>query len=130
MRFSIGDKTYMLIQTSMLWDTACRFCELLGGRIACPETPELRAELIRRLDKYRKKKILLGGYAKRDQWYWLSGNKCDLELREDKDRPVPSRNRNYVTLREGEFYDSQYSRLLLCEWPNSRPHPRTGDTPQ
>ena len=130
MRFTIGDKTYMLIDSSMLWNAACRYCELLGGRLACPETPEERAALIRKLEPYRDRKIRLGGYAKRDQWFWLSGKPCDLELKEDKTVSVPSRNRNFVMLKDGEFWNGHYGHLILCEWPNSGPHPRTGDTPQ
>ena len=123
-RFTIGDRTFMLIDSVMLWNAACRLCELLGGRLACPETPELRDALIRKLDAWRDSKIMLGGYAKRDKWFWLSGKECDLKLKKDKDMPVPSRNRNYVTLKDGEFYDSQFGRFFLCEWPNQGPRPR------
>jgi hypothetical protein len=123
-RFTIGDRIFMLIDSSMSWNAACRFCELLGGRLACPETPELRAALIRKLDAWRDSKIMLGGYAKRDKWFWLSGKECDLKLKKDKDMPVPSRNRNYVTLKDGEFYDAQFGRYFLCEWPNQGPCPR------
>ena len=123
-RFTVGDRTFMLIDSPMLWNAACRFCELLGGRLACPETPELREALIRKLDAYRDRRIMLGGYAKRDKWFWLSGKECTLKLKKDNDFPIPSRNRNFVMLKEGEFYDAQYGRLFLCEWPNRGLRPR------
>ena len=129
-RFTFADRTFMLIDSPMHWNAAVRFCELLGGRLACLETPELRAEVVKRLAPWRSRRILLGGYAKREKWFWLSGKPCDLKLKPDRDNQVPSRNRNCVTLREGEFYDSWAGHLFLCEWPNSKPHPRISGTPR
>ena len=116
MRFSIGDRQFMLIDNSIMWIGARRFCELLGGRIACLETPELRRQVIEKVQKYKHLKILLGGYAKRDKWYWLSGKEIDFPLKKDSQMPIPSANCNYITLLHGEFYNSQYNHLLLCEW--------------
>ena len=71
--------------------------------------------------------IMLGGYAKREKWYWVSGGEIKFGLKADIDVAVPSVNRNFLTLREGEFHNSQFGRAFLCEWPG---HPeRTGPAP-
>lgn len=116
LRFSVGSRRFMLIDSHMAWYTARRFCELLGGRLACLDTPEIRQEVIKKLDKFSSKRILLGGYAKRQHWFWLSGKKISFQLREDKDFHLPTVNRNFVTLKNGRFYNSQNSDLVLCEW--------------
>ena len=72
--------------------------------------------VIEKVQKYKHLKILLGGYAKRDKWYWLSGKEIDFPLKKDSQMPIPSANCNYITLFCGEFYNSQYNQLLLCEW--------------
>ena len=106
----------MLIDSSMTWNTAVRFCELLGGRLACPDTPQLREEIIKKLEKFRDKKIFLGGYAKRNKWYFLNGKEITFKLQKDRTSPVPSLNRNFAVLHNGELYDRQYAQAFLCEW--------------
>lgn len=116
LRFSWKDRRFMLIDSSMLWYAAARYCELLGGRLAVLDDPDL-CEFVREKSKaFPGSFILLGGYARRDKWFWLNGKEVTLPLSEDNRRPVASRNRNFVTLKNGEFYNSQFSHLLLCEW--------------
>lgn len=100
-------------------------CSLLGGRLACLDTPEVRARVTAELKPYRGQHILLGGYAKWDEWYWMSGKKIDFPLRKAEKHLIPTRNRNFVTLRDGEFYDSQFAGLFLCEWSASSLSPRS-----
>jgi hypothetical protein len=42
-------------------------------------------------------------------------------------------NRNFLTLRKGEFHNSQFGRAFLCEWPGhpeqTGPAPARGSTP-
>jgi len=129
-RFTVADRTFMLIDSPMHWNAACRICELLGGRLACLDTPEVRTGVIERLAPWRDRRIMLGGYAKREKWFWLSGKPCELKLKMDWNYQIPSRNLNHITLRNGEFYDSWNGQLFLCEWPNSKPHPRISGTPR
>ena len=117
LRFTAGNRTFLLIDSGMQWNVACRYCELLGGRLACLDTPELTARVKKELKPFAKYKILLGGYARRDEWLWLSGKKVELSLSPDGSSPVPSRNRNFVVLRGNRFYDSQSSQMFLCELP-------------
>ena len=42
--------------------------------------------------------------------------KISLNLQVNKDIPIPTKNRNFITLKNGAFYNSQYSNLFLCEW--------------
>ena len=73
-------------------------------------------------------RIRLGGDDKRKKWFWLSGKPCELKLKMDWNYQIPSRNLNHISLRNGEFYDSWNGQLFLCEWPNSKPHPRIAGT--
>jgi hypothetical protein len=118
-RFTIGNKRYILFDTIMAWYPARRFCELLGGRLACPETPEMQKQIIEKLSAYKNQHILLGGYAKFHKWFWLSGKEITFPLEMNKDMSIPTLNRNFVTLYDGKFYNSQYSRSFLCEWDDS-----------
>ena len=118
-RFTRRGKTFVLLKTNMLLCAAVRFCELLGGRPAVLDTPELLKEAVEKLEKFRDRKIVLGGYAKREKWYWLNGREITTPLRSDPVKPIPTRNKNCVTLKNGELYDSHHGNLLLCEWPES-----------
>ena len=115
-RFTAGNRQFMLINCSTIWHSAKRICELLGGRIACLDTPELRKEVIKKLKNFSRHKIMLGGYAKRDKWYWLSGKTIGIDLVPDPDMQIPSANRNFVILKNGTFFNGQFGQLLLCEW--------------
>ena len=119
LRFTIGNRRFMLIKSSMAWYTAKRFCELLGGQLACLETPEIRKEVIRKVADYSSSHILLGGYAKWDSWYWLTGQEIKENLLLEKSMIIPTKNRNFITLKNGKFYNSQFSKLFLCEWRES-----------
>lgn len=121
LRFTVRDRRFMLIDSSMAWYTARRFCELLGGRLACLDDPEIRNQVLKKLEKYNSSHILLGGYAKRNSWYWLSGKKITFDLTRNKDMVIQTVNRNFVTLKEGVFYNSQFSDLFLCEWIDRKP---------
>ena len=41
------------------------------------------------------------------------------KMEKDKKTPVESRNRNFLTLKNGKFYNSQFSKFMLCEWDRS-----------
>ena len=116
LRFSVGNRHFMLIDSDMAWYTARRVCELLGGRLACLDTPKIKKTVIKKLDKFSSHRILLGGYKKREKWFWLSGKQIIADPHKDKDMPIPTLNRNFITLKNGSFYDSQYSDLFLLEW--------------
>ena len=119
LRFSVGDRNFMLIDSSMLWYAASRFCELLGGRLACLDTPEVKQAVTDKLKKFRNSKILLGGYAKFNKWLWLSGKEITEIPVKDKNMLIPSLNRNFLTLHDGVLCDSQYSQMFLFEWRSS-----------
>lgn len=118
-RFTIGNRRFILFHSHAAWYTARRVCELLGGRLACLDTPELQKQVMEKLSDFKDHHILLGGYAKWNQWYWLSGGEITQKLERNKDAPIPTLNKNFVTLYNGKFYNSQYSRSFLCEWDAS-----------
>lgn len=120
LRFTVDGRKYMLVDFRMGWYTARRVCELLGGELASLDTPELRKKVTEKLSAYRSKYIFLGGYAKREKWFWLSGGEITFPLEKSRDVPIPTINRNFVSLKEGKFYNSQYADYFLCEWPAKR----------
>ena len=122
-RFAVGDRTFVLFQLSLFCYTADRVCTLLGGRLACLDTPEVRDRVIEAVRPWQDHNILLGGYAKWGSWFWMNGKEINLPLSKDGDHVIPTRNRNFVSLRGGQFYDSQYARLFLCEWSASSESP-------
>ena len=119
-RFSIGNRNFILFNCNMGWYTTQRVCELLGGRLACLDTPQLQKAVITKLEKYSKYRIFLGGYAKRNNWYWLSGKKLPSPSIEDKDMTIPTINKNFITLKNKEFHNSQFCELFLLEWQGSK----------
>ena len=114
-RFTHGAKEYILIDAGIYWDGAVRACELLGGRVAVLDTPELRQLALKKLAPFEGRRILLGGYARRDKWLWLNGKEADFRVQNDRVIAVPSRNRNFITLTKGDFYESQWSHAFLLE---------------
>ena len=122
-RFSVGDREFMLIKSSILFYSAARVCELLGGRLAVLDSEDMRREVIKKLHKFRQNPVLLGGYAKWDKWYWLNGKEIDLPLENHKDILTPSLNRNFLVLQNGRFFNSQFSSMFLCQWRKSSASP-------
>ena len=114
-RFNYGTKEYILIGSSIYWDGANRACELLEGRLAVLDSPELRQLALRELAPFAERRILLGGYAKRNKWMWLNGKEADFPVQNDHVVNVPSRNRNFITFTKGGFYNSQWSQAFLLE---------------
>jgi len=113
LRFSWKDRDFMIIDSSMLWYAAAGYCELLGGRLAVLDDPELLEFVRQKSQTFTDAPILLGGYAKRDKWFWLNGKEITMPLEKDKKTPVESRNRNFLTLKNGKFYNSQFSKFML-----------------
>ncbi|MBR2373547.1 MAG: C-type lectin domain-containing protein, partial [Lentisphaeria bacterium] len=118
-RFRYGTREFMLVRSGIHWNGAFRTCELLGGRLAVLDTPELQKFAIQKLEVFENLKILLGGYAKRNKWYWVNGKEIKFTPKEDRVVFLPSRNRNFLTVKNGVFYNSQWAEAFLCEWDRS-----------
>ncbi len=118
-RFSIGPRNFVLIDSSMHFFTAKRICELLGGNLAVLDTPEIREQVKAQLKEFTKHHILLGGYAKRYDWYWLNGSKIDFTPEAPPSPGIPTVNLNFLILHDGKFYNNQSSSSFLCEWRTS-----------
>jgi len=115
-RFDYQNKRYVLFNTSLSCYAAQRLCELLGGRLACPDEADSLQEIIKRVEPFSNRAILLGAYAKRDKWFWLSGKQLNITPKQEIDFQIPSRNRNYLTLKKETLYNSMFSDAILCEW--------------
>ena len=113
-RFSHGDREFILIDSGIHWYGAKRVCELLGGRLAVLDSEELRQKAIGKL-KHFKQNIYLGGYAKRANWFFLDGTEITFPLKEHPRVNYPGRNKNFLTLQGGIFYNSCYSQAFLFE---------------
>ncbi|MBE6378177.1 MAG: hypothetical protein E7051_05090 [Lentisphaerae bacterium] len=118
-RFVYKDKMYILFNCNLLWYTAQRICETLGGNLASLDTPELQEFVKKRVAEKTQRQVLLGGYAKRNDFFWLSGKKAEITLKKDKDSPIPTQNRNFIALKDGTFYNCQYGQSFLAEFPAS-----------
>ncbi len=116
-RFTAGDREFLLIDCYADWVGASRICELLGGRLAVTDTPELRQEVIRKLADFSNRRIMLGGFAKRNKYYFLNGKLIDFPLKKDDKMVIETANYNYLTLEKGEFVIAQYGSMFLCELP-------------
>ena len=116
-RFTVGEREFLLIDSSADWVAVSRICELLGGRLAVPDTPELRKVMIEKLADLRNHKIMLGGFTKRNKHYFLNGKLIDFPLKKDNKMVIPTANYNYLTLQNGEFITAQSGSMFLCEIP-------------
>ena len=116
-RFTAGDREFLLIDCYADWVGASRICELLGGRLAVTDTPELRQEVIRKLADFSNRRIMLGGFAKRNKYYFLNGKLIDFPLKKDDKMVIETANYNYLTLEKGEFVIAQCGSMFLCELP-------------
>ena len=70
--FEIAGTRYVLIRTPVLYPhLARRFAELLGGRLAEPESPELRREIAAAMGKHAAHPAFVGGIWKYGAYQWL-----------------------------------------------------------
>lgn len=70
--FRIGDREYALFRMFAYPHLARRYAELLGGRLAEPETPELRRAIAEKLRKFADKPVLLGGIWEDGSYHWIT----------------------------------------------------------
>ncbi len=113
-RFTHGDREFILIDSGIRWYGAKRVCELLGGRLAVLDSEELRQKAVEKLKDF-KHNIALGAYAKRNSFLFLDGKAVTFPLKEHPRKDYPGRNRNFLTLQQGVFYNAFYSTAFLLE---------------
>jgi len=82
--FHIDGKEYLLLRFYMSYPHLCRrFAEILGGKLAEPQSPVLRKRIWENIKNYNERATLLGGYWHHEKYYWFTGKK---EITE----PLPS----------------------------------------
>ena len=115
-RFDYNDRRYMLFNLSCHWLVAKRICELLGGSLACLDNKETTEYVMKKLESYKIHRIILGGYRKRDEWFWLNGKKANTPQNEHTIRSIPVANLNCIALYNGNLFNCQTGSMFLCEW--------------
>ena len=115
-RFTIGDRRFMLIDSSLLWPAASRVAQLLGGKLAILDDETVLRKVIEELSEYRQYPIFLGGFAKRHQWFWLNGKEVQGSILPLIKGLIPSRNNNFIALYQGKLHNCQMAQLFLVEW--------------
>lgn len=81
--FQLDDKEYILIRANGYPHLLRRYAEIWGGKLAEPETAELRKKLIEKLRPFISDRatVLLGGIWKNGEYIWMtSGNKIEEKL--------------------------------------------------
>ena len=111
-----GKKLYCLIDAALTSYMAKRLCELLGGRLAEPRTPEIRARMIRELAKWRDRTVLTGGFYKYGAWRFADGAELGMKL-ELREKYFDSLNLTVPGLRDGKFQACQHGQAFLAELP-------------
>ena len=115
-RFNAGNRRYILFNAHMGWYSSRRICELLGGRLACLDTPALLEEVKKQLAPWKERRVFLGAYAKRDQWFWLNGKEITAQISPPDTMLIQTRNKNFLALHQNAFQNSQFAQFFLCEW--------------
>lgn len=121
-RFKYQDREFILLDFPVISYAAIRCAELLGGRLACLDTPELLALAKNELKDFAYKRIRIGAYAKRSDWYWQNGKKLQTEVfvtPEISRYNIESRNNNFAVLYQNKIYDSFMSSAFLLELKSS-----------
>ncbi|MBQ7206343.1 MAG: protein kinase [Lentisphaeria bacterium] len=91
--FRLEGKEYALLRFLCLPHLQRRFADILGGKLAEPEAPELRKKLAAKLADVCDKPVVLGGIWRNGGYYWLTGG----------------RRINGQFVRKGEFIDNSVS---------------------
>ena len=69
-----------------------------------------------KLKNYSDRRILLGAYAKRDRYFWLSNKELVGDFKPARTMPIPTCNANFIVMQDGKYFDSQFSDMFLCEF--------------
>ena len=117
--FEIDGTRYALIHTGLLYPhLSRRFAGILGGRLAEPESPELRRKIAAAMGKYAAEPTFVGGIWKFGTYQWLgSGNPIAGYL------PLAGTNIDNASslaapaLMNGELCAAQMTKQFLMEFP-------------
>lgn len=116
--FTIGNKEYTVFKMFLNYPHLFRrYAEILGGRLAELETPEIRKAISEKVRDFSSNPILLGGYWHNTKYFWFtSKNEIEqpLEIIEVID-PAPSLAA--VALQHDRLCASQAPRQFLVEFP-------------
>ena len=117
--FRIGDKEYVFLRVFMNYPHLFRrYAELLGGKLAEPETPELQKKISVNIKEFDDKPTLLGGYRYYEKYYWVTSKN---EIKEPLARvgqvvdPAPSLSA--LAIRNGKLCVTQLPHQFLLEFP-------------
>ncbi len=113
--FKLNNKTYLLMQAPVNWYTARRLAELMGGRLAVPANAKEKAEFLKNLKGFEKRRIALGGFRKNGKWMWLNGTQEQQILPPDKNNRNESLNNCFAAIYNNRYCHSPEFDTFLCE---------------
>ena len=121
--FRMGDREYALFAACQCCPHLMRrFAEILGGRLAEPETPEDRRRLAAELRAFEDLPILLGGIRLPEGFRWLTdGRRIEGTLMQEGILYDQARSLDAPALLKGRLCAIQSSARLLVEFPASAP---------
>lgn len=118
--FEIGEKVYLLLAYRSHNHVLRRIAQLVGGRMAEPSTPEIRARFQKELAPWKEKDIMLGGIWMHDHWQGADGSRLDLKLTLDGTIFRESLHSATPGLHNGNFHALQKCQLFLLEFSSDR----------
>ena len=122
--FEIDGVRYVLVRSRGYPHLARRFAEILGGRLAEPESPELRRKIAAALGKYSAESAFLGGIWKLGEYSWLgSGHPIKGPLQLCGSNTDNALSLAAPSLINGELRAGQVQQMFLMELP-ARPGSR------
>ena len=116
--FDLDGVRYVLVRAGGYPHLARRFAELLGGRLAEPESPELRRRITEKLGIYAERPVMLGGIWKFGVFRWLgSGRPIEETLPLEGVAVDNARSLAAPALMRGRLCAVQQATLMLLEFP-------------
>ncbi len=114
-RFRCAGREFRLLAVPGRWYTLRRICELLGGRPAVLDTPELKQQLLAELARFPGRRIALGGFRKYDRWLWINDRVAAGKYEPLRSPGPTARNDNYLGVLNGRIGFDDSFHAVLCE---------------
>ncbi|MBR4664450.1 MAG: SUMF1/EgtB/PvdO family nonheme iron enzyme, partial [Lentisphaeria bacterium] len=117
--FTIGDRHYILFRhcTYAYPHLLRRYAEIIGGKLAEPESAELRAAIAEKTRYYQTAPTLLGGFRRFHNFYWTSGNQITGQLPLTGRQPDNALSLATPAMVNGKLCSVQMAFQYLVEFP-------------
>jgi hypothetical protein len=115
-KHSLNGKTLWILRAPVDWFTAKRLAEMLGGRLAVPQTPEESAAMLDMCKDFSNLHLAIGGYRMCDRWQYLDGQTVQ-DIPDDRSNRRVTHSNCFVTLYENRLCNSEKLDGFICEFP-------------